>query len=205
MRRILCFGDSNTWGFEPGTGRRYGPDVRWSGLLQRKLQASAVVIEEGLNGRAAVYPDLISGRSSAQPYLSDCLASHAPLDLVILMLGTNDMKARFGLGAYDIAEGVGALVDAVKNSHAGAEDGSPDILIVCPAPIEKLVDHRVDLFAGAEEKSASLDGHLMRVAEARGVRALPIRDHVRPSPVDGIHLDIAAHAVLAQLIADAIG
>lgn len=204
MRRILCFGDSNTWGYEPGTGARFGPDIRWTGRLQKTLGSTVVVMEEGLNGRTAVLPDLISSRPSAMPYLADCLASHAPLDMVVIMLGTNDMKARFGLGAYDIARGVGALVDVVRGSGAGPDGSAPRVLVLCPAPIEELVDRRRDLFAGAVEKSELLDDHLARASDDHGADVLRIRDHVRPSPVDGIHLDERAHAELARLVAERI-
>ncbi len=110
MKKILCYGDSNTWGHIPVTGGRYGDDVRWTGVLQAALGEGYRVIEEGLNGRTTVHDDPIEGvYKNGKHYLIPCLESHRPLDLVIMMLGTNDLKMRFSLPPSDIARGVEAL------------------------------------------------------------------------------------------------
>ena len=95
MRSILCFGDSNTYGESPEGLGRYPRDERWPGILQTALGAEYLVIEEGLNGRTTVWEDEVEGDKSGKKHLPVCLASHAPLDLVILMLGANDLKRRF--------------------------------------------------------------------------------------------------------------
>ena len=111
VKRILCFGDSNTYGYIPGgNGRRYGPDVRWTGLLSAWLKPECLIIEEGLPGRTTVFEDPILPGRKGSDYFYPCLWSHAPLDMLLLMLGTNDCKMRFGASAKNIASGIEALV-----------------------------------------------------------------------------------------------
>ena len=103
VKRILCFGDSNTYGYIPGgNGRRYGPDVRWTGLLSAWLKPECLIIEEGLPGRTTVFEDPILPGRKGSDYFYPCLWSHAPLDMLLLMLGTNDCKARFACDSYQI-------------------------------------------------------------------------------------------------------
>ena len=105
VKKILCYGDSNTWGYNPHTELRYPRAVRWTGVLQRGLGPAYHVIEEGLNGRTTVWDDPIEGYKSGKEYLVPCLETHKPMDLVVIMLGTNDLKHRFSLTAFDIATG----------------------------------------------------------------------------------------------------
>ena len=108
MKTILCFGDSNTWGCKPittpGVFERHPPEVRWPGVFREQLGPGYTVIEEGANGRTTVHNDPFEGAHlNGRTYFSPCLETHMPLDLVIIMLGTNDLKPRFGLNAFDIA------------------------------------------------------------------------------------------------------
>ncbi len=103
MKTILCYGNSNTWGAVLGTGERYAPFIRWTGVLAQELGAMYRVIEEGPNGRTTLWDDPIEGYKNGKEYLIPCLESHRPIDLVVMMLGTNDLKIRFSVPAYDIA------------------------------------------------------------------------------------------------------
>jgi len=115
MKTILCYGDSNTWGYNPATGGRFSRDKRWTRVLVQELVDGYYVIEEGLNGRTTALSDPIEGpHKNGKEYLVPCLESHQPLDLVTIMLGTNDLKKRFSLSAFDIANGAGVLVDIVR-------------------------------------------------------------------------------------------
>ncbi len=109
MKTILCYGDSNTHGFNPATQGRFSLSERWTGVLMRELGSDYHVIEEGLGGRTTVWDDPIMESRNGRDYLLPCLWSHKPLDLVIIMLGTNDLKDRFSLTPFDIAAGAGAL------------------------------------------------------------------------------------------------
>ena len=125
-RTVLCFGDSNTWGFEPGTQARYPRDARWPGVLAAALGAGWHVVEAGLNGRTTVFDDPLGDKNGLR-HLGPVLESAAPVDLVVVMLGTNDLKTRFGASAYEIAEGAGRIADAVRASAAGPAGGAPQV------------------------------------------------------------------------------
>ena len=140
MKRILCFGDSNTWGYEPATGNRYPEDVRWPGVLARELGGGFRVIEEALNGRTTVREDPVEENKNGMDYLRPCLESHAPLDLVIVALGINDLKARFFASASDAADGAGVLVSIAQRSGAGLEGGQPAVLLVAPPRVGVLTE-----------------------------------------------------------------
>ena len=106
MKNVLCYGDSNTHGYDGVTGGRFPWGVRWTSLVQEALKEEQVrIIEEGQNGRTTVWDDPIEGMKSGLKYLIPCLESHSPLDVVVLMLGTNDIKQRFSLSASDVAAG----------------------------------------------------------------------------------------------------
>ena len=95
MKTIVCYGDSNTYGYNPENGFRYEYEERWTTILQKELKDSAIVIPEGLNGRTTSFEDELRPGRNGATYLDPCLHSHGPIDLVVLMLGTNDLKIRF--------------------------------------------------------------------------------------------------------------
>ena len=117
MKNILCYGDSNTWGCIPfegaGPARRFPPDMRWPGVLQRELGDGYWVVEAGLNARTTVWDDPLEPHRNGRELLLPTLLTHQPLDLVIIMLGTNDLKHRINASAAEIAEGAGMLADIV--------------------------------------------------------------------------------------------
>ncbi len=203
MKRILCYGDSNTWGYDPATRDRFPAATRWTGVLQRELGDEYRVIEEGLNGRTTVWDDPIEGYKNGHHYLIPCLESHRPLDLVVILLGTNDLKKRFSLSAYDIASGAGVLVDVVNKSAAGPRGRPPAVLLLAPPPVTTLTDF-AEMFEGAEPKSPRFSAHYRRVAEQYGCHVLDAGDVAASSPLDGIHLEAAEHAKLGQAVAIAV-
>src|SRR5919204_1412889 len=134
MRTILCYGDSNTYGYDAATAGRFPRDVRWPGVVRRELGPEFEIIEEGLNGRTTIWDDpFVDGRNGRQ-YLGPCLQSHAPIHLVVLMLGTNDLKAVFRVSAPEIASGAAALVATIQTSRAGPGMAAPHVLLVVPPP-----------------------------------------------------------------------
>lgn len=207
MRTILCFGDSNTWGCVPvvddGVTRRFLPGERWPGVLRDALGPSFWVVEEGLNGRTTAWDDPDEPFRNGLAFLPPALLTHMPLDLVILMLGTNDLKRRFDLSPQQIAEGAGRLVDAVRASGAGPGEAAPAVLLVCPAPLAGR-GLRGDEFAGGAEKSVELAAHYRAVATDRDCAFVDAGEHIRSSDVDGIHLDGTAHRELGHAIADRV-
>jgi lysophospholipase L1-like esterase len=199
-KTILCFGDSNTWGYNPVTQARYPRDERWPGVLRRELGDGYLVIEEGLNGRTTVWDDPIEGYKNGKEYMIPCLETHRPIDLVIIMLGTNDLKMRFSLPAYDIAEGAGVLVDVVLKSEAGPGDGVPKILLIAPPPLGELSDF-AETFEGGRAKSKKLAEHFRRVAEERDCPLLDASEVIISSDIDGVHFDPGEHRKLGVAVA----
>ena len=200
MKTILCYGDSNTWGYEPASGERFPEDVRWPGVLARELGNEYRVIEEGLNARTTVREDPVEEYKNGKDYLRPCLESHRPLDLVIVALGVNDLKARFFASASDAADGAGVLVSIAQRSGAGPGGSSPAVLLMAPPPVGKLTE-LAEMFAGAEEKSRRLGRQYRRVADKHGCELLDAGELVKTSDLDGIHLEVDEHRKLGEAVA----
>jgi lysophospholipase L1-like esterase len=203
MKTILCYGDSNTWGSNPdGTGR-FPYEQRWVTVLQRQIGDGYLVIAEGLGGRTTVWDDPIEGHKNGSVYLPPCLASHKPLDLVVIMLGTNDLKMRFSLPASDIARGAGVLVDIVRKSEAGINGAPPQVLLLAPPPLSKLTCF-AEMFAGSEAKSKLFGQYYRQIAQERGCAFFNAGDVITSSQLDGIHLEAEEHRKLGEAVATAV-
>jgi lysophospholipase L1-like esterase len=200
MYSVLCYGDSNTWGFVPGSGGRYPLEVRWTGVLQRELGDRYRVIEEGLNARTTVWEDPILPGRNGKEYLLPCLETHRPLDAVVLCLGINDLKKRYAASTVDVAKGVGVLIAMIDNKAFGPEGRPPKLLVVTPPLVGKLTEY-AEMFEGAAEKSPRLAGRIREVAEAAGCEFLDIGEVARTSDGDGIHLEPEAHQALGRAVA----
>ena len=200
MKTILCYGDSNTWGWNPTTGERFARDERWPGVLRQALGDGYLIIEEGLNGRTTVWDDPIEGYKNGKTYLIPCLETHRPLDLVIIMLGTNDLKVRFSLSAYDVANGAGVLVDVVQKSAAGSAGQAPQVLLMAPPPLAKLSEY-AEMFESAVAKSKRFSQHYQRVAQEHGCEFFDTSQVIVSSNLDGIHLELSEHQKLGQAVA----
>ena len=202
-KTILCYGDSNTWGYNPATQDRYPRDARWPGVLRGELGEGYLVIEEGLNGRTTVWDDPIEGYKNGREYLTPCLETHKPIDLVIIMLGTNDLKMRFSVPACDVAAGAGVLVDIVAKSETGPKDSAPQVLLIAPPPFATLSEF-AEMFEGGAAKSRMLSHHFRLVAEERGCALLDASEAIVSSDLDGIHLDLGEHRKLGEAVATCV-
>ncbi|MEM7372965.1 MAG: SGNH/GDSL hydrolase family protein [Bacteroidota bacterium] len=203
MKTILCYGDSNTWGYIPGTAERYGRNIRWPKVMQQHLGAGYEVIEEALNGRTTVHEDFLEEGRNGITYLTPCLISHAPIDLVILKLGVNDLKHRFSVPASDIADGVRKLSWKILKSDSGPNHQPPKLLIVTPPPMGKLSQF-ADMFEGGPEKSRQFSRHYQAVADELGCAYLDAGAHVVSSDVDGIHWEADQHVKLGGIMAEKV-
>ncbi|MEI8378422.1 MAG: SGNH/GDSL hydrolase family protein, partial [bacterium] len=203
MKTILCYGDSNTWGYDPRTTDRYPRQIRWTGVFAAALEAAQPggfeVVAEGLNGRTTVWDDPF-GEKNGSKYLLPCLETHKPLDLVIIMLGTNDLKSRFGVSSWDVAKGVAWLAGLVRASGAGPVGAAPMVLAVSPPPFGRMGAFTRD-FVGGPEKSRTLGRDLCVLAEENGIPFFDAGSVIRSSDVDGIHLDPGDHAILGRALA----
>jgi len=198
MRTILCYGDSNTWGFDPATERRFPREVRWPGRLQSALGEEWHVVEEGLNGRTTTLESPIAPGKNGLDYLVPCLDSHAPLDAVVIFLGTNDLADRYGLTATDVARAAGRLATVVARSEAGADGAAPLPILACPPPLGET--EWAEDWAGAPAKSEVLADRFAAVADELGLPLVNLGEATRYSAIDGIHLDADGHAAVAELV-----
>lgn len=203
MRTILCYGDSNTWGWDPDTTERFARDTRWPGVLRNLLGEGYEVIEEGLSDRTTVWDDPLGDSKNGKAYLVPCLESHSPIDLVILMLGTNDLKMRFSVPAFDIAGGVEVLVNVILGSDTGPGGQAPALLVLAPPPLAKLSEFAEE-FEGGTAKSLKLGERYRRVADTHGCAFLDTAEVISTSDIDGVHLEAAEHTRLGQAVAGAV-
>ena len=209
-KRILCFGDSNTWGSKPcvtAIPQRHDEEVRWTGVLARELGKGYTVIEEGQNGRTTVWDDPVEERLAGSTYLFPCVDSHAPFDLIIIMLGTNDLKLRFGgSNAQTIASGLDKLVHIVRTGHTyGA---TPEILIAAPTEIEPTYKNKadyLDIFGDdADQRSKGFGDAYAARAKALGCHFLDAAKYARASQADGVHMEADGHLALGKAFAEAV-
>lgn len=207
MKNVLCYGDSNTHGYDGVTGNRFPWGVRWTSLVQEALKEEQVrIIEEGQNGRTTVWDDPIEGLKSGLKYLIPCLESHSPLDVVVLMLGTNDIKQRFSLSASDVAAGAETLVKTIKMYFRENREPVPEILLVSPLKIrEEIVNHKVSpMFGGARavKISGELAGYYRETAKRQGCAFLDAASVTMPGAEDSVHLDPEGHRVFAEAVTE---
>ena len=204
MKNILCFGDSNTWGYSPLDGSRYSHDVRWTGILQDSLGSDYRVIEEGLNGRTTFINEDERPLRSGSDVLPIILESHRPLDLAIIMLGTNDLKLEFNLTVADIAQGAKRLCELVMNSEY-LEDHPPGILLISPTHIgHNILPEDKEFFVQAREKSLQFAEHYEKAAAEAGVHFLDAAKVAKVSEVDGVHWDASQHKEFGELLSGLI-
>ncbi|QTN28253.1 SGNH/GDSL hydrolase family protein [Rhodoferax sp. AJA081-3] len=196
-QHLLCYGDSVSWGIIPGTRQRHVYEKRWPGILQALLGSKVRVIEECLNGRTTAWDDPFRPNRNGKDQLLPALQSHAPLDLVILFLGTNDMQTVYGVNAYASSLGAGVLVDTVLSCRAEPMQHPPKVLLVSPPRIVRPCGAMVEKFRGAEEKSAEFTHWYRRIADERGCGYFDAAEVVHPSVVDGVHWDEAQHQQFA--------
>ena len=207
-KHILCYGDSNTHGYNSRTGGRFDENTRWPCLLGEKLGSDCLVIEEGLSGRTTVVDDNLNEGLSGLDLLTPVMMSHEPLDLVIIMLGTNDTKERFGLTPENIALGLRRLAVKGLDTH-NAWRSAPKILLIAPPPIEKAYrDSSVggNMGDGCDKKSERLGPLFASVAEELGVSFLDAGTlpGMEIYPYDFMHLSPKGHRVLAEKLAEMV-
>ena len=166
----------------------------------KALGAGYHVIEEGLGGRTTVWEDPIEGHKNGKEYLVPCLGPIAPLDLVIIMLGTNDLKNRFSATAQDIAAGAGILVEMVNKSGTVKNPKTPKVLLLAPPPLGKLNGNE-EMFEGGREKSRKFSQYFNTIADMYGCEFFDTSTVIKSSDIDGIHLDKEAHRQLGKAVA----
>ncbi len=206
MRKtILCFGDSNTWGWIPGQNRqRFDEEHRWPMLLQKRLGDGYYVVEAGQNGRFTVWDDALEPEKCGLKHLIPTMQCAFPLDLLILMLGTNDCRDRLGLSGYHVAMGAAAVAKKAAQTAFGRDGRPPKILLVCPPAIRpcylKNDFARLTYGPGADVRAEEMRKFLPQMAKDCGCAYLDAGEVVHTSDIDGVHMDKDAHDALASVL-----
>ena len=198
MATVLCFGDSNTWGTVPGESGRYDKNERWPALLKSALVSEAEVIEEGQQGRTLVHNNPFQGEKSGQRYLKDCLEKYAP-DLVLILLGTNDLKKRFDLSADDVAKSAGHLAEQTQQYQSSSLQKTVKVLLIAPPPVYE-VGFYAKMYAGAAVKSMDFAKYYALYAQRIGCAFFDAGSVVTPCTEEGIHWQKDQHQFLADAL-----
>ncbi len=207
-RIVLVYGDSNSHGTPPmpdfDTSARYDRATRWPGVMADTLGPGWHLVEEGLGGRTTVHDDPVEGAMrNGLKLLPALLASHRPLDLVVVMLGTNDLKLALNLSPREIADGVEKLLKIILASESGPDGAAPAKLLICPPPVLE-AGCLAEMFAGGAAKSRRLAPEYARVAAKRGAQLLDAGQVIASSPLDGVHFDATEHGKLGRAVAKTI-
>lgn len=208
-KRVLCYGDSLTWGFEPLSGARFDSNMRWTGVCQEILGEDYIILEEGLSGRTTIYEDPCKPCRNGRKGLSYCLLSQSPLDLVVLFLGTNDLKFT---DVYGAANGIDELTRIVMGAdtifsvkHQIFPNG-PKVLLVSPPHIDPDIKNCIpesSLASNSTESFRFAETYEL-VAQKWGAGFLDASKIVKPSCLDFVHIDAGEQKKLGKEIATAI-
>lgn len=199
--RVLCFGDSNTFGRdakqkkETGVKARLPIGVRWTSQLQGLLGNTFEIIEEGLGGRTTDLDDPKEEGKNGLTYLGPCLDSHSPIDLIILMLGTNDLKAVFGRTAAEVAAANRKLISVITEKIPQAK-----LILVAPILVDETNEAAAENYRGAAEKSKALGIEIEKLANEVGASFVNLATYINPSVYDGIHIDLEDQQKVAELL-----
>lgn len=203
--RILCIGDSNTWGYNPENGWRH--ENRWTKVLQ-KLMPENEIVEEGMNGRTLLTVDPYMKERCGIAGLKLLLMSHKPIDLVIVMLGTNELKNTFECSAEYVAKGIEEFIKVIKDEVLWDRFSAPRLLVISPVLIREELIVNGDVFGGYDEKSVResqrMAGAIERVCMAYGMDFMDAAEFARASLVDNLHMDEENHGKLAVAVNEKI-
>jgi len=204
MEQILVYADSLSWGIVPNTRRRLPFDLRWPGVMEAALCGSGLkvrVIEDCLNGRRTVWEDPFKPGRNGLTGLEQRIEIHAPLALVILMLGTNDFQSMHEHNAWHSSQGIQALVTAIRTAPVEPGMPVPPVLVVAPPAIQTPKGPIAPKFAGGENKCLGLADAYRQVCQTLGCHFCDAGKITTSSKVDGIHLDQDQHLILGNELA----
>jgi lysophospholipase L1-like esterase len=204
LQQILVYADSLSWGIIPETRHRLPFEFRWPGVLEQMLNSKSKnvrVIENCLNGRRTVWEDPLKAGRNGNSGLAQVIEMHSPLDLVILMLGTNDFQCAHQNNAWLSAQGVNVLIQTIRSAPIEPSMPMPKILVVCPPKIKQPKGNIAPKFAGAELRDTTLPQELRTVCATQKVGFFDANSVIQASNIDGIHLDQADHQILGEALA----
>jgi lysophospholipase L1-like esterase len=208
MQQVFVYADSLSWGIVPTTRRRLPFDDRWPGVMENVLNRGGRrvrVIEDCLNGRRTVWNDPFKSGRNGLAGIAERIEAHSPLALVILMLGTNDFQSMHPHDAWHSAQGIAALVNAIRRAPIEPGMPMPPVLVVAPPPLDDPRGPLGPKFAGGDRKSAGLADAYRAVTNELGCAFFDAGSVTPASRVDGIHLDADQHLGLGRALADVVG
>ncbi|MGN2642358.1 GDSL-type esterase/lipase family protein [Nocardia takedensis] len=204
---ILCFGDSNTFGQPADRSGRWPADQRWTGRLQQHLGGDYAVIEEGLGGRTTDLDDPDRGDRNGRTYFQPCLRSHCPVDMVVIMLGNNDLKTKFGREPDAVAAALEGYLDTIEHTGWTRTGGVPTAMLISPIHIDPrqpaFTEKSSEYDTDSVRKSRLLATAIRRVADTRKTLFIDAAT-VAHAGEDGVHLSHDSHEPLASLIAQQV-
>lgn len=202
MKNILCYGDSNTFGTDPVHGGRHPRDVRWTGVLKQRLGPDFNIIEEGCGGRTTVFDDAVSYGRNGIKMLVPCIASHNPLDLIIISLGTNDLKHRFQATAWDLGKAMGQIIDEIQRFPFEPVYPKPQILVISPVFIKEGIENSI---YGCFTRESAEMSHVFakeyeQVCREKGCYFFDAASVAEASDEDKLHMTADEHKKLAEAL-----
>jgi lysophospholipase L1-like esterase len=204
VQQVLVYADSLSWGIVPTTRRRLPFDARWPGVMEIALTGqghSVRIIEDCLNGRRTVWEDPFKPGRNGLVGLAQRIEINSPLSLVMLMLGTNDFQSMHPHTAWHAAQGIAALVNAIRQAPIEPGMPVPPILVIAPPPILIPRGPIAPKFTGAGDKSGGLAEAYRSIAAELGCHYFDAGSVIAASPADGIHLDADQHERLGNALA----
>lgn len=208
VKRILCFGDSLTWGYDPFNRVRFDESIRWPRVMGQILGDEYEVIEEGQNGRTIATEDPAEGEKNGLTYIGPCLETHTPFDVLIIMLGSNDCKRKFSYSAMDIAGEMQILIEKVKAYNEFRCQNSFKIVLVSPPLISNAIKDSWlgDSFGyeNAIKLSKELSDWYRKLSQMYGTEFIDAADYVKVSDADGVHMDADNQRKLGKILAEFI-
>lgn len=194
MKKILCYGDSNTYGYNPYDGSRFDENIRWTGLIKKKFEGIAEVIEEGANNRTGFVNNPAGFMFSAQRHFPKTISKIKDLDVLVLAIGINDLQFQFDINFKTIEKGLETLILEGKKY-------AKNIILVLPAQLNEDIlkgGFRVQFDETSISKSKKVGREYRKLANVYGCTIFDINDFAHPSPVDGLHYDERGHELIAE-------
>ena len=207
MQHILVYSDSLSWGIIPTTRKRLAFEQRWPGVMEIALDGGGRkvrVVEDCLNGRRTVWDDPFKPGRNGLVGLAQRVEIHSPLELIVLMLGTNDFQSMHDYNAWHSSQGIGALVSAVRNAPIEPGMPVPAVLVVAPPPIRVPKGPIAPKFEGGDKKCVGLAAAYQQICIEINCHFFDAGSVTTSSNVDGIHLDAEQHAVLGRALSEVV-
>ena len=203
MKKILCYGDSNTWGCSPRDSSRFDKNTRWPMVMQSKIGSNYTVIEEGLNGRTVLNLSLVNSEANGIEWIGLMINNYIPLDIVLISLGLNDVFIAEDASLQEISDGIEEIINIIRDSHVSAGFQIPQIIIMAPPGYNADVEGS-DFFELQINKLKVLPDSLRSLSIKQNCLFFNSADYVKGSSIDGSHLEAESHIILGTEIAEYI-